>query len=146
MSINKKQMKWPHQNSAKMWQLFLSVLEGEQEELRKSLLLASYLNQAICHLKLNEPVPAKRHADDAIDVDPSNAKAFYRRGLANIGIKEAEDAKKDFFRVLELEPDNKAAKQQIAVCDRLIKQHKERERQVYSRMFEKFAQSDTAVS
>jgi len=121
-----------------------AMLEGEPEELRRSLLLASHLNQAICHLKLNEPVVAKRHADEAIEHDPNNPKAFYRRGLANIGIKEADDARNDFLKVLEFEPDNQAAKQQLTVCDKLIKQHKEREKQVYSRMFEKFAKLDTA--
>ncbi|CAL8081742.1 unnamed protein product [Orchesella dallaii] len=119
-------------------------LEGDEEELRKSLLLAAYLNQALCHLKLNEPVVAKRNADEAIELSPNNPKAFYRRGLANLGIKEAYDAKDDFQKVLQIEPDNKAAKQQLAVCDKLIKQHKEREKQVYSKMFEKFAKLDTA--
>lgn len=122
------------------------MLEGEQEQLRQALLLAAYLNQALCHLKLNEPVVAKRHIDEALDMDPNNPKAYYRRGLANIGIKEAYDAKDDFLKVLELEPENKAAKQQLLICEKQIKQHKEREKQVYSRMFEKFAKLDTAVS
>jgi len=119
-------------------------LEGDDEELRKSLLLAAYLNQALCHLKLNDPVVAKRHADDAIELSANNPKAYYRRGLANLGIKEAYDAKDDFLKVLEIEPDNKAAKQQLTVCEKLIRQHKEREKQVYSKMFEKFAKLDTA--
>jgi len=121
-------------------------MEGDEEELRKALILAAHLNQALCHLKLNEPVIAKRQADEAIELSENNSKAYYRRGLANLGIKEAYDAKDDFLKVLEIEPDNKAAKQQLAVCDKLIKQHKDKEKQVYSRMFEKFAKLDTAVS
>lgn len=123
-----------------------TVLEGEREELRQTLLIAAYLNQAQCHLKLNEFAAAKRNADEAISMDGKNPKAFYRRGMANLGIKEAGEAKDDFNKVLEIEPENKAARQQLVICDRLIQQHKEREKQVYARMFERFAKLDTAVS
>lgn len=96
-------------------------------------------------MKLNEPVIARRHADDAIQFDPKNTKGYYRRGLALAAINEPEEAKKDFNKVLELEPDNKAAQQQLVQCEKLIKQFKQKEKQVYSRMFEKFAKADTAV-
>jgi FK506-binding protein 4/5 len=46
----------------------------------------------------------------------------------------------DFNKVLELEPTNKAAKNQVAICRQRQKQAYAQEKQLYTNMFQKMAQ------
>lgn len=52
-------------------------------------------------------------------------------------------ARKDFEKVCELEPDNKAAKNQVKICEQKIKQFDQKEKAKYMGMFEKFAAEDS---
>lgn len=54
-------------------------------------------------------------------------------------------AQKDFQSCLNLEQNNKAAKQQLMICAQKIKADKMREKQIYGGMFEKFAKQDMEV-
>ena len=60
-------------------------------------------------------------------------------------MNEFESAKGDFERVLEVNPQNKAARLQISVCQKKAKEHNERDRRVYANMFKKFAEQDAKV-
>lgn len=60
-------------------------------------------------------------------------------------MNEFELAKCDFQRVLEVNPQNKAAKSQISVCQKKTKEHNERDRRIYANMFAKFAERDAKV-
>ncbi len=51
----------------------------------------------------------------------------------------------DFKKVLDIEPENKAAKNQVIICQQKIKQQREEEHKRYGGMFEKFAQMDAKV-
>ena len=57
-----------------------SSLEGEDEEKRKSLLLAAHLNMALCHLKIGDPMRAIQASDKALELDEKNVKGLFRRG------------------------------------------------------------------
>lgn len=63
-----------------------------------------------------------------------------------MGLGEPEIAKVDFETVLKQDPDNKAAAQHVLLCNQKIKEHKVKEKQIYTNMFEKFAQKDREVS
>lgn len=52
-------------------------------------------------------------------------------------------ARKDFEKACELEPDNKAAKNQVKICEQKIKQFDKKEKAKYQGMFEKFAAEDS---
>lgn len=43
--------------------------------------------RALCYLKLERFAEAKKDCDAALRVEPNNKKAFYRRALANKGLK-----------------------------------------------------------
>eukprot|EP00075_Anas_platyrhynchos_P011244 XP_027300497.1 peptidyl-prolyl cis-trans isomerase FKBP5 isoform X2 [Anas platyrhynchos] len=45
-------------------------------------------------------------------------------------------------KVLEVNPQNKAARSQISVCQKKTKEHNERDRRIYANMFTKFAERD----
>lgn len=130
----------------KMYKRVLLYLDKEEEDSsdeKKSLVLSSNLNLALCYLKLNNNVEAKNVATTALGLDPDNVKALFRRGQAYLNIKEPELASKDFQDVLKLEPDNKAAQSHLVTCNKILKEQLHREKQIYANMFDKFAKTDT---
>ena len=52
----------------------------------------------------------------------------------------------DYKSVLEIDPNNKAAKNQITITNQKMKVIKDKERQTYAGMFQKFAEIDAEVS
>ncbi len=64
---------------------------------------------------------------------------------AHLGLKEYEMALADFKKVLDIEPENKAAKNQVIICQQKLKQQREEEHKRYGGMFEKFAEMDAKV-
>ena len=122
------------------------MLEGEEETERKSLLCASYLNQSICYLKMGDHFNAKKTAEEALELEPKNVKGLFRLGLAQVALNEPDEAKINFQKVLQEDPTNKLAAQQITICNQQIKLYKAKEKQLYGRMFDKFAKTDTEVS
>ncbi|XP_072034788.1 peptidyl-prolyl cis-trans isomerase FKBP4-like [Amphiura filiformis] len=122
-----------------------SEFSDEQKAKAKPLLLAGHLNCAMSHLKVDDYMEAIRSCDKALEVDESNEKGLFRRGQARAAMKDWELAKVDFSKVLEHDPNNKAAKNQVAICAHHIKQFKEKERKMYSNMFSKFTAPPVVV-
>ena len=61
-------------------------------------------------------------------------------------MKEQDEAIVDFKKVLELDPNNKAAKNQLTIALHQIKVERERSKALYGGMFDKFAAIDAKVS
>ncbi|KAK2147711.1 hypothetical protein LSH36_540g01046, partial [Paralvinella palmiformis] len=118
------------------------TLEGEEKEKCNSLLLAGHLNLAMCCLKLGQDHDAMDHCDKALELDPKSEKGLFRRGSARMAMKDYPEAIEDFNKVLELDPNNKAAKNQVLVANAKIREVREREKKIYAGMFQKFAQAD----
>ena len=78
----------------------------------------------------------------AIEETDAVAKAWFRRGEAQLALNDCESAKLDFEKSLELEPDNKAAKNKVVICQQRIKAQKEKEKKTFANMFDKFAEID----
>ncbi|GJQ77441.1 FKBP59 [Trypoxylus dichotomus] len=126
-------------------QSFLDFDKGEDpySEDRRALILSSNLNLALCYLKLDEPFEAKNSATSALEIDPKNEKALFRRGQAYLAIGEPQLALDDFKALLLIEPNNSAAKAQLAVCNKTLKEQLQKEKKIYANMFDKFAKMDT---
>uniref|UniRef100_A0A8C4V6G1 peptidylprolyl isomerase n=1 Tax=Falco tinnunculus TaxID=100819 RepID=A0A8C4V6G1_FALTI len=120
-------------------------LSEKESKASDSFLLAAFLNLAMCYLKLREYAKAVECCDKALGLDQDNEKGLYRRGEARLLMNEFELAKCDFQKVLEVNPQNKAAKSQISVCQKKTKEHNERDRRIYANMFTKFAERDAKV-
>lgn len=95
---------------------------------------------------MNEPFEAKGAACAALEIDPRNEKALFRRGQALLATGEAQLAAKDFQEVLNIDPSNKAAQAQLAVCQKSLREQLQKEKKIYANMFEKFAKMDTQVN
>lgn len=125
------------------WLEHESGLSEEDEKKAKALRLAAHLNLAMCFLKLQEPNQAQENCDKALELDASNEKALFRRGEALIGMKEFGRARDDFQQVIQLYPNNKAAKSQVVLCQKHIKEQHEKDKRIYANMFQKFAERDS---
>ncbi|ESP05114.1 hypothetical protein LOTGIDRAFT_102242 [Lottia gigantea] len=122
-----------------------STLEEAEKTKRDFLMLAAHLNLALCYLKTEEFNSVCDECEKALEFDPKSTKAYFRRGQAYFSKHEYELAKANFEKVLECEPENKAAKNQIILSKQKIKQFKDKEKKTYSGMFTKFAQQDIKV-
>ncbi|MCO5563633.1 hypothetical protein L7F22_017280 [Adiantum nelumboides] len=69
---------------------------------------ATYTNRALCHLKLKEPIKAKVDCTLAIQLEPKNSKAYFRRAMARKEVKDIEDALEDLKMFLSLCPNDKS--------------------------------------
>ncbi|XP_048872470.1 peptidyl-prolyl cis-trans isomerase FKBP5 [Brienomyrus brachyistius] len=117
-------------------------LGAEQQQSVKTLLLVAQLNLALCHLRLREYTHAVENCNKAIELDERNEKALYRRGEARLLRNEFSLAMDDFQHVLQVNPSNRAARGQICICQRKIREHHERDKKIYANMFQKFAEHD----
>ena len=68
-----------------------------------------YSNRAMAHLKLGNYSDAEMDCDAALEIDNYLVKAWLRRGTARMAMGMLEEARSDYQRVLELEPNNKQA-------------------------------------
>ncbi|XP_031149233.1 peptidyl-prolyl cis-trans isomerase FKBP4 [Sander lucioperca] len=125
------------------WLEHESGLSEEDEKNAKALRLAAHLNLAMCFIKLQEPSQALENCDKALELDASNEKALFRRGEALFGMKEYDRARDDFQQVVQLYPANKAAKSQVGLCQKRIKEQHEKDKRIYANMFQKFAERDS---
>ncbi|XP_025197720.1 FK506-binding protein 59-like [Melanaphis sacchari] len=120
----------------------ISIDENQMKEI-KFLSVTSYLNSALCNLKSHRHTQAKNDCECALNLEPTNVKAMFRKGEALVGLHELIAAKQCFEAVLQQEPNNRAAIAKIIECDKKLKSQKKIEKSVYSNMFEKFAKRDT---
>ncbi|XP_023940964.2 FK506-binding protein 59 isoform X2 [Bicyclus anynana] len=121
-----------------------AVDKDEDKKRAEALLVPVYLNLSLVYLKVTPPYyfEAKDFASQALAIEPNNVKGLFRRGQALLGLGDAEEALKDFQKVVEAEPNNKAAANQMLVCRATIQKQKQREKSMYANMFDKFAQRD----
>ena len=64
--------------------------------------LAANLNLALVYPKFDENLKAINAATAALELDPKNEKAFFRRADARVSTKDYEQAKNDFKKVIEI--------------------------------------------
>ncbi|XP_026471946.1 peptidyl-prolyl cis-trans isomerase D-like [Ctenocephalides felis] len=74
--------------------------------------LLCLLNGAAVYIKLGDFKEANNLCNEALKRDPNNCKAFYRRGQAQIGLKNYDSGLEDLKRALTLFPNNKSISQE----------------------------------
>ncbi|XP_068425516.1 sperm-associated antigen 1-like [Clinocottus analis] len=83
---------------------------------------AVYTNRALCYLKLERFAEAKQDCDAALRVEPANKKAFYRRALANKGLKDYLACSSDLQEVLQQDPNVQEAEKELEEVTLLLRQ------------------------
>ncbi|XP_043112733.1 sperm-associated antigen 1 [Puntigrus tetrazona] len=82
---------------------------------------AVYTNRALCYIKLQRFTEAQQDCDSALQLQPTNKKAFYRRALANKGLKDYEACRSDLQQVLCLDASVTEAEQLLTEVTRLMR-------------------------
>ncbi|EFX81161.1 hypothetical protein DAPPUDRAFT_303608 [Daphnia pulex] len=120
------------------------ALKDEKATEREQLMLAEYQYQAMCCLKLNYFCATRDHCHKALEMDrPKNGKGLFRiMGQALLGIHEPEEAKKHFEAILQFDSNNKAAANQLVICNAKIREQREKDKKLYSSIFNKMAEND----
>uniref|UniRef100_A0A1A9W034 peptidylprolyl isomerase n=1 Tax=Glossina brevipalpis TaxID=37001 RepID=A0A1A9W034_9MUSC len=126
----------------KMYKKCVSFLENNSDNESNKLKVAAISNQVLCYQKTNEEHAGKQACNEVLGLEPRNIKILYRRGQCNLAINENHEALNDFQHVMELDPSNKAAQNQILICKRKIKEANDKEKKIYANMFSKLAAND----
>lgn len=106
------------------------------------ILIAGWLNSALVNQKLNETAECIKNCEKVLEKKPTHVKALYRKGQALQQRKDLEEAIEVFTKVVELEPTNKAAQQEILVCKKTISDLRAKEKKRFAGLFEKLAKED----
>ncbi|XP_073702981.1 sperm-associated antigen 1 [Garra rufa] len=85
---------------------------------------AVYTNRALCYIKLQRFIEARQDCDSALQLQPTNKKAFYRRALANKGLKEYAACCSDLQQVLCLDASVTEAQQLLMEVMRLMTENR----------------------
>ncbi|KAJ3598174.1 hypothetical protein NHX12_001687 [Muraenolepis orangiensis] len=81
-----------------------------------------YTNRALCYLKMERFAEAKQDCDAALRLEPTNKKAFYRRALANKGLKDYLASSADLQEVLQQDPGVQEAEKELEEVTALLRQ------------------------
>lgn len=110
-----------------------------EEEEKKSLdafQLVNLTNLAATELKLNEFVDVRFSCNAAIKLDPNNTKAYYRRGVANLELKNYELALDDLKMAHSLVPGNRDVLKEFERAKKYLLSYRAAEKIKYSKMFQ----------
>lgn len=115
---------------------FQAYPDADPEKVEALNIIKSYClsNIAAACLKKERWESALIYCNNAIDSNPNNLKAYYRRGLYYIEKKAWENAKQDFLKILEREPGNEQAKVALKKIDNGIHQELLKEKNIYRRV------------
>lgn len=114
-------------------------LKDEEKAKRDALYIAGLLNVALVQLKRDENLACVEACNDVLELDPNNVKALFRRGQAQLAVNEFEAAIADFTKVMEVEPDNKAALSQQQLAKAKLRAQLDKEKKMYRAMFQKLS-------
>ncbi len=95
----------------------------------KNFIACMYFNISLCKHKLNEISEALKYSNLSIENNPLYLNAYYRRGIINIELRHYEDAKKDFTKVLEIDPSYREAK--IKLSELEMEKEKQKRKDYY---------------
>uniref|UniRef100_A0A7S1L8M2 peptidylprolyl isomerase n=2 Tax=Neobodo designis TaxID=312471 RepID=A0A7S1L8M2_NEODS len=97
--------------------------------------LACHNNAAQCFLKLERFPDARAAASRALDIDPSNAKARFRRGVALAGMHDYEEAAADLKACLDADPANAEVAARLQAVQEAQAARRKKLAAGYSKMF-----------
>ena len=89
-----------------------------REAVARDLRVACLNNVAMCQSKIQAWDQVLITCAETQGIDPKNAKAWYRSGVAHHKLSQWTDAKQHLKKALELEPKNKEVQKQLDLCQK----------------------------
>ncbi|KAJ3104528.1 hypothetical protein HDU96_008909 [Phlyctochytrium bullatum] len=96
-----------------------------------------HTNMAACHLKNGNWEKAIKSCDKVLEKTPDNAKALFRRGKANLELKNVDKAESDLKKALELEPKDAGIRAELEKIKVIHKQYDEKQKKEWAGMFDR---------
>ncbi|KAL8673616.1 MAG: hypothetical protein Q9168_001971 [Polycauliona sp. 1 TL-2023] len=97
-------------------------------------------NSALLQNKLKAFEEAQKSATNALEqqdvADADRAKALYRKGIANEGLKDDEQATKDFEEALKLAPNDAAITKELTAVKKKVAEQSKKEKAAYKKFFQ----------
>lgn len=121
--------------------------EGEEvKEEDATLYVSCWSNSAMCNIKNKEWTNAISCCDKVLQVEGSNVKALYRRGLAKMNNGSLKEAKKDLLAAFKVDPKNKDIRKAIATLKESLANIKKKEKATFGGIFNKVSMYDDKSS
>ena len=108
----------------------------------KQLRFTLHSNSSLLQLKLKSYDAAQSSADNALELsedgvsDQDRAKAYYRKALALLGLKDDEGAVKSLETAQKLAPGDAAISKELGAAKRKAAEHAKKEKAAYKKFFE----------
>ena len=116
---------------------FKDTTDDEEEQTAlDAFQLINLTNLAATELKLQDFEDVRYSCTAAIKLDPNNIKAYYRRGIANLELKNYEMALNDLKFALKFSPNNKAILKEFERAKEYLINYRKVEKSYYRKMFE----------
>ena len=107
---------------------FLFDLPPAKEEIVREIRLSLFMNLALVHIKLHQLDTAMQYCDDALNLDPANVKALYRRATVLYKKRKFDDAERDLEVAGRLAPEDKSIIKLRYLVDQEIIKQKQKEK------------------
>lgn len=109
--------------------------ESEKETL-DSFQLTNLTNLAATELKLGDFKDVTSSCNSVIKIDRNNVKAFYRRGVANLELKNYENALDDFKTAIKLAPGDRILLKEFEKAKKCLLDYRAIEKIKYKKLFQ----------
>lgn len=109
--------------------------DDEEKFALDSFQLINLTNLAATELKMKDYEDVRYSCNGAIKIDPNNSKAFYRRGIANLELKNYEMALGDLKMAHKLIPENRTILIQFERAKKHLMDYREIEKVKYRKLF-----------
>jgi len=101
-----------------------------------------YNNLAACLLKDGRWDRTEHYCNEALKLQPQNAKALFRRGQSYFHMKDFDKAERDLKAAEQLEPKDSSIKRMLALLEVELKKVREKEKKIYAGMFDRHSQKE----
>lgn len=108
----------------------------DRDEQCKSLLMALQTNLSMVCFQQQKYSQSANVASKALEVDPDNVKALYRRAIANRKRGFADEAKKDLKKAVSLDPQNTTVRKEWVVLKKELEDSKKAQKESLRKAFE----------
>jgi len=113
----------------------------DNETNSKTLFITCHCNLAFVHLRTKRFDQAKDHCIKVLEIEPENAKALFRLGLAHKELQQYESAILQLSKAADILFDPLIQKE-LTECKKLHKEREEREKVAYTGMFNKLGKEE----